>query len=87
VVAVNGPRRALTFAMNRKSGRYVAGLSDTALADILATAVGFRGSMAEYLYSTTRKLEELGIHDRNLWRLQALVAERIEAMHPELRPE
>jgi cation transport regulator ChaC len=24
-------------------------------------------------------LEERGIHDRNLWRLQALVAERIKA--------
>ena len=25
VVAADGPRRALTFAMNRKSGRYMAG--------------------------------------------------------------
>ena len=38
--------------------------------------------MAEYLFSTTAKLEELGIHDRNLWRLQELVAERIEAAYP-----
>lgn len=82
VVAVDGPRRALTFAMNRNSGRYIAGLSDEALAEILATAVGFRGSMAEYLFSTTAKLEELGIHDKNLWRLQELVAERIEAAYP-----
>ena len=35
--------------------------------------------MAEYLFSTITMLENLGIHDRNLWRLQALVAERIEA--------
>lgn len=82
VVAVDGPRRALTFAMNRNSGRYIAGLSDEALAEILATAVGFRGSMAEYLFSTTAKLEELGIHDRKLWRLQELVAARIEAAYP-----
>jgi cation transport protein ChaC len=82
VVAVDGPRRALTFAMNRNSGRYIAGLSDEALAEILATAVGFRGSMAEYLFSTTAKLEELGIHDKNLWRLQELVAERIDAAYP-----
>ena len=34
--------------------------------------------MAEYLFSTVSKLEELGIHDRNLWRMQELVAERIE---------
>jgi cation transport protein ChaC len=38
--------------------------------------------MAEYLFSTVSKLEESGIHDRNLWRLQRLVAERIEAAYP-----
>ncbi len=74
----DGPVRALTFAMNRNSGRYVAGLSPEALADILATACGFRGSMAEYLHATVAHLEELGIRDRNLWTLQELVAERIE---------
>ena len=78
-VTVEGPARALTFAMNRKSGRYIAGLSDEQLADVLATACGFRGSMAEYLFATVSKLEELGIHDRNLWRLQELVAQRIDA--------
>lgn len=82
VVATDGRQRALTFAMNRRSGRYVAGLSDEALAEVLATAVGFRGSMAEYLFATVSKLEELGIHDKNLWRLQELVAERIEAAYP-----
>ena len=82
VVTADGTLKALTFAMNRKSGRYVADLSDEQLADVLASAVGFRGSMAEYLFSTVQKLEELGIHDRNLWRLQALVADRIDATHP-----
>jgi cation transport protein ChaC len=72
---------ALTFAMNRNSGRYISGLDDDALADVLSRACGFRGSMAEYLYATVEKLEELGIHDRHLWRLQELVAERIEASH------
>ena len=76
-----GPLRVLTFAMDRKSTRYVADLDDAALAGVLATAVGFRGSMAEYLFSTVQKLEELGIHDRNLWRLQALVADKIDAAH------
>ena len=82
VMSTEGPLRALTFAMDRKSGRYIAELSEEQLADVLARAVGFRGSMAEYLFSTVSKLEELGIHDRNLWRLQALVAERIDAAHP-----
>lgn len=76
-----GRIRALTFAMNRKSGRYVKGLSDGELADVLASACGFRGSMAEYLFATVSHLEELGIHDRHLWRMQELVAERIEKAH------
>ena len=76
-----GPVRALAFAMNRKSGRYIADLTDEELADILASACGFRGSMAEYLHATVSHLEELGIRDRNLWRLQELVAARIEAAY------
>ncbi len=76
-----GPITALTFAMDRKSPRYVSGLADAEIAAILAAACGFRGSMAEYLHSTVTMLESLGIHDRNLWRLQSMVAEQIEAKH------
>ncbi|MBU4531514.1 MAG: gamma-glutamylcyclotransferase [Hoeflea sp.] len=75
----HGALKALTFAMDRRSPRYVAGLPDEEIAQVLASACGFRGSMAEYLFSTITMLESLGIHDRNLWRLQSLVAERIEA--------
>ena len=81
VVTGEGPKRALTFAMDRSSKRYVAGLSDEQLADVLATAIGHRGSMAEYLFSTVASLEAFGIRDRNLWKLQELVADRIEARH------
>jgi cation transport protein ChaC len=81
VATAEGPVTALTFAMNRKSPRYVTGVADDRLAEILATAYGFRGSMAEYLHQTVEKLEEHGIHDRNLWRLQELVAARIEAAY------
>lgn len=77
-----GPLRVLTFAMNRRSTRYIAGLSEERLVEVLATACGFRGSMAEYIYNTVIMLESLGIHDRNLWRIQELVAARIEADHP-----
>ena len=83
VSAETGSKRALTFAMDRNSTRYVAGLGDEQLADVLATACGFRGSMAEYLFSTVSILESLGIRDRNLWKLQALVADRIDARHPQ----
>ena len=53
-----------------------------ARADQLARAVGWKGSMAEYVHATVSKLEELGIHDRNLWLLQDLIAQRIEAAYP-----
>ena len=82
VATTDGVVRALSFAMNRKSGRYIAGLSDEELADVLAKACGFRGSMTEYLFNTVSMLESLGIHDRNLWRMQELVAARIDAAYP-----
>jgi cation transport protein ChaC len=78
VKTARGPLRAITFAMDRKSKAYIAGLSPEDIADVLAVASGRWGSMAEYLHNTVKHLEELGIHDRYLWRLQALVAERIE---------
>ena len=43
----------------------------------LALACGHAGSCAEYLYNTVEHLEAAGIRDRNLWRLQRLVAEEI----------
>ncbi len=57
----------------------MSGLSEAEIADVLATAVGSRGSMAEYLHQTVEHLDQMGIHDPHLWRLQHLVAERIEA--------
>lgn len=83
VSARSGERtiRALTFCIDRHSGRYVSGLSVDRIADVLATAVGSRGSMAEYLYATVHHLEQMGIHDPHLWQLQSLVAQRIEAAY------
>lgn len=83
VTARSGDRtiRALTFCIDRHSGRYVSGLSVDAIADVLAKATGSRGSMAEYLFATVRHLEDMGIRDAHLWQLQELVAERIEATY------
>jgi cation transport protein ChaC len=83
VNAQSGDRtiRALTFCIDRHSGRYVSGLTVERIAEVLAKAVGSRGSMAEYLYATVRHLEDMGIHDPHLWRLQSLVAEHIEATY------
>ena len=73
--------RAITFCIDRNSGRYVSGLTIEAIADVLATAVGTRGSMAEYLFATVQRLEDMGIHDPHLWQLQSFVADRIETAY------
>jgi cation transport protein ChaC len=72
-----GPLRAIGFVVDRQSRFYSGGLTPEDIADVVSRAAGHWGSCAEYLYNTVSHLEALGIHDRNLWRLQALVAERI----------
>jgi len=73
-----GPVTALGFVMNRASPAYRR-LPPEEQAAMLATACGYWGSGAEYLMNTVSHLEARGIHDRNLWHLQRLVAARIDA--------
>ncbi|WP_108522704.1 gamma-glutamylcyclotransferase [Bradyrhizobium algeriense] len=73
-----GPIRALSIVVNRESPHYSGTLALEEAANILASAAGHWGSCAEYLRETVFRLEELGIHDESLWRLQALVAERLQ---------
>ena len=75
----SGPVRAITFVANRQSPAYVAKLCLDDVAGNLATACGHWGSGAEYLYRTVSWLASMNIKDRNLWALQALVAEKIGA--------
>jgi cation transport protein ChaC len=77
VRTADGPVRAIAFIINRGHERYTGRLSDEAVADALACACGHVGSCAEYLLQTVTHLEELGIRDRRLWRLQAMVAARL----------
>jgi cation transport protein ChaC len=80
---IDGERRpVLGFVMNREVSNYVGRLPPEETADMIAAACGHVGSCAEYLLNTIVKLEEHGIHDRNLWRLQALVAERLARPSP-----
>lgn len=73
---------ALTFWAGGDSPRIVKPLLPLEdVAPILARACGHRGSCAEYLYNTVVHLAEFGIRDRNLWRLQELVAKEVEAVH------
>ncbi|MEM7407244.1 MAG: gamma-glutamylcyclotransferase [Pseudomonadota bacterium] len=66
---------ALTFVARREGARYVGGLTLSQAAGYLASACGPRGACAEYLLATVEALEALGLRDRNLWRLQGLVAD------------
>lgn len=76
----HGPVQALTFVMNRESPVFVGTLAPAVVADTLAKACGHWGSGAEYLYNTVLHLEDRNIHDQNLWQLQQLVADRIDAI-------
>lgn len=77
-----GPVRAIAFVANPKGGIYVGRLPLEQVADVLARACGPEGSCAEYLQKTVAHLEGRGIHDRNLWKLQQLVAARIKSLRP-----
>ena len=74
-----GPIRGLVFWAGPTGPRIKRGMPLRAAAAQMARACGPRGSTAEYLRNTVLSLEEQGIHDRNLWELQRLVAEEIDA--------
>ena len=73
-----GTIRALAFIAAKSGRAYVGKLPLEKVAHILARAAGNWGSTAQYLFSTVTKLEEHGIRDRNMWRIQHLVAQEIE---------
>jgi cation transport protein ChaC len=76
-MTADGPVSALAFVANRDGRRYAGALPDEAVADHIARACGHAGANAEYLLETVARCHALGIRDRRLSRLQALVAERL----------
>jgi cation transport protein ChaC len=74
----HGPVEALAFVVNPAGRAYAGHLPHDVVARTLARAAGHWGSAAQYLYNTVKKLDEHGIRDRNLWTLQALVAQQIQ---------
>ena len=74
-----GTLRALTFVADPEGRAYAGRLSLERVAHVLARAAGHWGSTAQYLFRTVTMLEQHGIRDRNLWRIQSLVAQEIEA--------
>jgi len=80
-VTAEGPVKALGFWVGPSGDRILSKQPLERVAATLARACGHLGSGAEYLYNTIVHLEEFGIHDRNLWALQRLVAAEIKAVH------
>lgn len=81
VKTVDGTARALGCWVGARGELIVEGKPLEQVADILARACGHVGSNAEYLFNTVTHLEAAGIHDRNLWRLQSLLADRIRELN------
>ena len=70
----HGPVVAHACIVRRASPDYAGRLSLDAAAHLLAAAVGGRGSGREYLANTVQHLEELGIRDGLLHRIQERIA-------------
>jgi cation transport protein ChaC len=77
-----GVVRAFAFTHPGRKTDYTGDFNDEVVADALAKAVGMIGSMAEYVYLTTLHLEQLGLCDDRMWRMQEMIAERIERAFP-----
>jgi cation transport protein ChaC len=78
----SGPLPVLAFTVNRSGSAYAGRLPQPVIAETLARAAGHWGSCAEYLLHTVESLEQHGIRDRSLWRLQQAVAEQIRLAQP-----
>ncbi len=76
----DGPIGGLVFWAGPTGPGVRRGLPLEEAARQIARACGPKGSNAEYLRNTVVSLEEHGIHDRNLWTLQRLVAQEIEGL-------
>ena len=79
-MAEAGPVEAILFTADPGFPLYRPEPPMEELADMLACAVGHIGTMAEYLLNTVTELERAGVHDLHLWRLQEMVAERLEPL-------
>lgn len=74
-----GTVRALAFIATPSGNAYAGRQPLEKVAQVLARAAGHWGSAAQYLFRTVSMLEERGIRDRNMWRMQNLVAQAIES--------
>ena len=70
-----GPRRAAAFVVNRGHPRYLPDIEPEQAAAMIATAEGWLGTCADYLFNTVEHLDQLGVRDGTLHTLQRLVLE------------
>ena len=77
-----GTVRAIAFTVPKWEGFVLKEPPEPQLVEILASAVGHVGTMADYLLNTVTHLEEVGVHDPHLWRLQEQVAEKLAQLPP-----
>ncbi len=80
VATAAGPVRAIAFVIRHDGPRYAGRLPDEEVADRMACACGYAGSAAEYLLNTWQTAERIGVRDRYLHRMQALVAQRLHGL-------
>lgn len=82
-----GPRRAVTFVINRNHRQYTGRLPRRKVAHHIAFAEGRNGTCRDYLANTMEHLQQLGIVDREMAELSRLVRHaRADAPPPEIRP-
>jgi glutathione-specific gamma-glutamylcyclotransferase len=74
LTAASGRLAAYAFTVRRQSRDYAGRLPPEAAARIIAASRGDRGTGRDYLANTVRHLEELGIADGALHRIERLVA-------------
>lgn len=82
VVAEGETVKALAFVATREGRAYAGRRPLPEVAEVLARAAGHWGSSAQYAFRTIRELEDHGIRDRNLWKIQALIAADIRRCFP-----
>jgi cation transport protein ChaC len=70
----HGPTAGYAFTVRRDSRDYAGRLPQEIAARIIATSRGDRGTGRDYLANTVRHLEQLGIRDGALHRIERLVA-------------
>lgn len=68
-----GIEPVIAFSVNRTHERYAPGLENAVVARYLATGAGPMGRCCDYLFDTVEHLRQLGIRDRRLEALEALV--------------